>query len=164
MESLIQNQEDEFDRQFRENEQTARDVDDQLDRLDDNIVDLNEMVCDKRGDPCDSRCGGAGCGQCGGLTCGEGAVTRANNAMEFAKDADDIISSKLEEAKALRNDVSCQAIWWNKLMCYTDFGRFYVVKYITRTVWMPATVPHLLQHSNYKDKIQGDLLLRVEIS
>lgn len=105
VDDLISNRQDEFDRQFRENEQSARDVDNQLNRLDDKIVDLNEMVCDKRGDPCDSRCGGAGCGQCGGLTCGEGAVTRANNALEFAKEADKIIKGKLDEANTLRSDV-----------------------------------------------------------
>jgi coxsackievirus/adenovirus receptor len=41
-------------------------------------------VCDGRGDPCDDVCGGGGCGKCGGLSCGDGALTKADKAIEHA--------------------------------------------------------------------------------
>lgn len=33
------------------------------------------------GNPCDSLCGGAGCGFCGGVSCEEGAMKKAENAL-----------------------------------------------------------------------------------
>lgn len=63
-------------------------------------------MCDGLGDPCDSRCGGAGCGKCGGLSCEEGAVTKANNALELSKRADELLSDKKEQAEELLTDVS----------------------------------------------------------
>ena len=64
------------------------------------------QVCDGRGDPCDSLCGGAGCGKCGGLSCEDGAVTKASNALDFAKRADEELTNKEEEARKLLSDVS----------------------------------------------------------
>jgi len=58
---------------------------------------LNELVCDRSGDPCDSHCGGAGCGKCGGISC-EGAVTKADNALKLAQDA--YTALKLKDADA----------------------------------------------------------------
>lgn len=52
------------------------------------------QVCDGRGNPCDNTCGGAGCGKCGGISCGEGAVSKATNAMDFSKRADLVLQEK----------------------------------------------------------------------
>lgn len=52
------------------------------------------QVCDKAGDPCNELCGGAGCGKCGGLSCDEGAVTKAQNALKFAKDTEKLVQDK----------------------------------------------------------------------
>ncbi|XP_037959538.1 laminin subunit beta-1 [Teleopsis dalmanni] len=62
------------------------------------IPDLNNEVCDKRGDPCDSLCGGAGCGTCGGLSCERGALTRTENALKVAKDTENEIEKKKDQA------------------------------------------------------------------
>ena len=63
-------------------------------------------VCDKRGDPCDSLCGGAGCGMCGGLSCENGAVTKAGNALKIAKEAEGFIRGKETDAEELLRGVS----------------------------------------------------------
>lgn len=63
------------------------------------IPELNNQVCGKRGDPCDSLCGGAGCGHCGGfLSCEHGATTHAEEALKVAKDAEKAITSKKDQA------------------------------------------------------------------
>lgn len=62
-------------------------------------------MCDKRGDPCDQLCGGAGCGLCGGLSCEDGAVTKADGALDFAKDADKNIKDKEARAEELLRGV-----------------------------------------------------------
>lgn len=69
-----------------------------LDLLNGQIPDLNEQVCDKRGDPCDSLCGGAGCNKCGGISCENGALTRAESALNYAKDAEKTIKEKEQQA------------------------------------------------------------------
>jgi len=62
-------------------------------------------VCGKRGDPCDSLCGGAGCGVCGGLSCEHGAVTKADRALGVAKDAEKAIREKETGAEELLRGV-----------------------------------------------------------
>jgi len=67
--------------------------------------ELNTLVCDKGGDPCDSHCGGAGCGKCGGISC-EGAVTNAEQALNFAQEAHTDLRSKDAKAEELLRAVS----------------------------------------------------------
>jgi len=105
IDDLLDSRQDDFDQQYRENENNLRDLNNQVQRLDDKIIDLNEEVCDGRGDPCDSLCGGAGCGKCGGPSCDDGAVTKANNALDLAKRADEVLMMKEETARSLLNDV-----------------------------------------------------------
>ena len=62
-------------------------------------------MCDGRGDPCDSSCGGAGCGTCGGVGCLDGAVTKASKALEFARDTEDILKQKADKADQQLDDV-----------------------------------------------------------
>lgn len=78
----------------------------ELDKLTAEIPDLNEQVCDKRGDPCDSLCGGAGCNKCGGISCEKGALTRAETALNYAKDTEKIIKEKEQQADELIRSVS----------------------------------------------------------
>ena len=63
------------------------------------------QVCDGRGEPCDSLCGGAGCGKCGGLSCEDGSVTKANNAMDLAKRAEKTLAERKTESQALLSEV-----------------------------------------------------------
>lgn len=78
----------------------------ELDKLTAEIPDLNEQVCDKRGEPCDSLCGGAGCNKCGGISCEKGALTRAETALNYAKDTEKIIKEKEQAADDLIRSVS----------------------------------------------------------
>lgn len=62
-------------------------------------------MCDKRGNPCDPLCGGAGCGVCGGLSCEHGAITKADRALGVAKDAEKAIREKETDAEELLRGV-----------------------------------------------------------
>nr|CAD7395642.1 unnamed protein product [Timema poppensis] len=78
-----------------------------LKELELDIPNLNEKVCDKRGDPCDQLCGGAGCGSCGGLlSCEQGAVTKADTTVQLAEDAKQAIKEKEAQAEGLLRKIS----------------------------------------------------------
>jgi laminin, beta 1 len=65
------------------------------------------QVCDGNGDPCDSLCGGAGCGKCGGsASCHDGAVTLADNAISMANRSEHALRIKREETDVLLTRVS----------------------------------------------------------
>lgn len=76
-----------------------------LQNLTSKLPDLNEQICDKRGDPCDSVCGGAGCSHCGGFSCENGALTRAQKALEYVQDAEKKIKEKEDVADDLIRSV-----------------------------------------------------------
>jgi coxsackievirus/adenovirus receptor len=105
IESLVKRQ-PENEKFLVANDEQISDLQTSLDELNAKIPDLNEQVCDKRGDPCDSLCGGAGCGKCGGLSCEKGALTRAEQALNYAKDAEKIIKDKEEMAENLIRSIS----------------------------------------------------------
>lgn len=88
------------------NDQQIEDLQNMLEDLESEIPDLNEQICDKRGDPCDSLCGGAGCNKCGGISCEKGALTRAETALNYAKDTEKIIKEKEQQADELIRSVS----------------------------------------------------------
>lgn len=77
----------------------------ELQNLTRKIPDLNEQICDKRGNPCDSVCGGAGCGTCGGFSCENGALTRASKALDYVQDAEKSIKLKEDVADELIRSV-----------------------------------------------------------
>lgn len=77
----------------------------ELKNLTSQLPDLNEKMCDKRGDPCDALCGGAGCNKCGGLSCEKGAITRAEKALSYVKDAERNIKEKEDYADDLIRSV-----------------------------------------------------------
>lgn len=65
------------------------------------LPDLNDMVCDGRGDLCDSQCGGGGCGSCGAsIACENGAKQLAETAWSIANDTE----ATLHEKESLSND------------------------------------------------------------
>lgn len=88
------------------NDKQIDELQSELDKLTSEIPELNEQVCDKRGDPCDSLCGGAGCNKCGGISCEKGALTRAETALNYAKDTEKIIKEKEEQADDLIRSVA----------------------------------------------------------
>ncbi|KAK9497974.1 hypothetical protein O3M35_003866 [Rhynocoris fuscipes] len=63
------------------------------------VPELNDKICDKHGDPCDTLCGGAGCGKCGGsISCESAAVGKAAAALSIAAKNKDQIASNLKGA------------------------------------------------------------------
>ena len=61
-------------------------------------------MCGASTDSCDVLCGGGGCGRCGGESC-DGAVTKADTAVQLVKQASDILDAKENTAKALLSEV-----------------------------------------------------------
>jgi laminin beta 1 len=84
-------------------------VNQEIRRLEERIPELNKAVCD--GDttveqPCDDLCGGAGCGKCGDVSCGEGALTKAQDAVTDAKEAEKILKEKDLRAEEALNSIN----------------------------------------------------------
>ena len=50
-------------------------------------------------------CGGGGCGKCGGLSCGDGALTKADKAIEHANNAKEKLDSKEKFANIMLTEV-----------------------------------------------------------
>lgn len=63
-------------------------------------------MCDKRGDPCDSLCGGAGCGTCGELSCNEGLVQISRLTLKFSSDAETTLKRKEASTDDLLRGIS----------------------------------------------------------
>lgn len=105
-ESLILRNRDSTDDKAESNDANIKELNKKLNNLTDQIPNINEKMCGARGDPCDSLCGGAGCGRCGGLSCDSGALPKANKAIEFAKDSEKIIKEKEETADTLIRSLS----------------------------------------------------------
>lgn len=92
--ALVLQKESEFEQLQKKNEEDLSTYHSELQALISKIPDLNEQMCDKRGDPCDSLCGGAGCDRCGGLSCEKGAITMAERALSYVKDVEKSIKTK----------------------------------------------------------------------
>ena len=94
------------------NMNTCRDLNEvtaEISRLEDRIPQLNKAVCDgetSREEPCDDLCGGAGCGKCGDVSCGEGALTKSQDALKDAKDAEVLLKRKDLEAEEALNKIN----------------------------------------------------------
>lgn len=100
-ETLFERNKEEFDRLLKDNDDSIDKYRALLNELSAEIPDLNNDVCDGRGDPCDSLCGGAGCGTCGGLACEKGALTIAEKALSIVKETEKKIKEKKEIADNL---------------------------------------------------------------
>lgn len=90
------------------NRQALQDILLQIGQLEDKVPELNSAVCDgdtSREKPCDELCGGAGCGRCGGLSCQNGALTKADEAVQSAKQAESILADKDLEAEGVLREV-----------------------------------------------------------
>lgn len=106
IEQLISRNQMDYDELNRKNNELIGKYHGELDTLTSELPDLNEKMCDKRGDPCDSICGGAGCNHCGGISCERGALTKAEKAFMYAKDTEKIIKEKEDAADDLIRSMS----------------------------------------------------------
>lgn len=105
-ENLLLHAGDRFNRTQDNNDAMIAKLSLTLDDMDGGMPDLNEQVCDKRGSPCDTYCGGAGCGKCGGLSCNNGLVNTAELALKFAEDAENTLKKKEASADELLRGIS----------------------------------------------------------
>ncbi|XP_033744359.1 laminin subunit beta-2-like [Pecten maximus] len=105
-EELLENGQERFDNQLAENRNNLASLDASVSGLSNRIADINEMVCDGRGDPCDDICGGGGCDKCGGVGCDNGAVTKAEDAIKLAKDAESLLAMKEDDANDLLSSIN----------------------------------------------------------
>ncbi|KAI5734580.1 hypothetical protein M8J77_008341 [Diaphorina citri] len=97
-ENLVTKTFPQFTQGQEENEKALQRLNEKITSLEKNLPDLNELICDKRGDPCDNLCGGAGCGKCGGMWCSNGTLSESNSAKDYAETSKKLINEK--EAKA----------------------------------------------------------------
>lgn len=98
-ENYINDTANNFRNQQINNEKKLEDLNKKLDSLKQALPELNDLVCDKRGDPCDAICGGAGCSSCGSsISCENGAKQQAESALNIANSTETALRNK--EAKA----------------------------------------------------------------
>jgi len=105
----IKEMKDNIDQSQATNTQDLNEVTAEISRLEDRIPQLNKAVCDgetSREEPCDDLCGGAGCGKCGDVSCGEGALTKSQDALKDAKDAEVLLKRKDLEAEEALNKIN----------------------------------------------------------
>lgn len=91
--------------QERNNESLAK-LNEKLKSFDTTMPELNLQMCGESVTDCSRICGGAGCGFCGGLSCDVGAVTKANQALDVAKQQAAKIKGHKDEAEQLLRNVS----------------------------------------------------------
>ena len=93
-----------------ENQQRNKDslerLNEKLDTLKGHIPQLNQDMCGRNVSDCSDVCGGAGCGSCGGLSCDSGAMTKASQALDVAKQQATKIKSHKDEAEQLLRNVN----------------------------------------------------------
>ncbi|KAL4226155.1 Laminin subunit beta-1 [Mactra antiquata] len=106
VENMLKDNMNDFDNSLKENQEALTKLDGEVNDLSGKITDINSMVCDGKGDPCDDVCGGGGCGKCGGTSCEKGAVTKADNALDLAMKAENMLRVKEENARSLHTNVS----------------------------------------------------------
>lgn len=86
-----------FNEKTNENLAIFKEMEAVLEKYNENFPNVNNKICDKFGNPCDSLCGGAGCGTCGGVSCENGALKKSENALSVVKNVANTLKEK--EAK-----------------------------------------------------------------
>ncbi|KAJ2950704.1 hypothetical protein O0L34_g8964 [Tuta absoluta] len=94
-----------FNSSQNDNDKKLADIQQQLNELESQMPKLNDKMCGLESDSCDI-CGGAGCGKCGGISCDQGAVTKAEQALDFANKTENRIKEHELSAEDLFRSVS----------------------------------------------------------
>lgn len=99
-EQLLKDHEKDFDVHYKENQDALQGIESGIARLEQLIPGLNAQICGGEAAQCDAMCGGPSseCGHCGGDSCG-GAVSTADQARNFAEEADEKAREKQKEAE-----------------------------------------------------------------
>lgn len=102
---LIEMQYANFNNTQSENDKKIDELRQQLSDLESQLPKINEKMCGQESDTCDI-CGGAGCGKCGGISCDQGAITKAEQALDFANKTEHRIKEHELTAEDLFRSVS----------------------------------------------------------
>ncbi|XP_045763447.1 laminin subunit beta-1 [Maniola jurtina] len=102
---LIEMQYHNFNNTRSENDKKLDDLQQQLSDLDSQLPTINLKMCGQESDTCDI-CGGAGCGKCGGISCDQGAITKAEQALDFANKTEHRIKEHELTAEEIFRSVS----------------------------------------------------------
>lgn len=89
-----------YNRSSSLNEEGLQGLSKRIKALEDQVPDINQLVCDGRAtvSECDALCGGAGCGKCGGISC-KGAATLASDALSLASQSKEKLSEMQDRAR-----------------------------------------------------------------
>ncbi|XP_059150751.1 laminin subunit beta-1-like [Physella acuta] len=96
-EKLLDDRKESFNDQLKENAQALDSLHKDVEKIGEDLSDINNMVCGVPGNPCSALCGGGGCGKCGGESC-FGAVTSANSALKLVQTTEDLLNNKIKNA------------------------------------------------------------------
>ena len=93
-------------------------------------------------EPCDSLCGGAGCGKCGGISCLDGALSKAGEAVKSAEQADKLLREKDSEAQQILGKISqvCM-ISFSKSISFEVYAHF-GINY--QSIWLKLLLKDLI--------------------
>ncbi|XP_058795433.1 laminin subunit beta-1 isoform X2 [Phymastichus coffea] len=105
-ENLIAKSSASVDENRLRNQQSLDSLNAHLDELKGHVPQLNQDMCGRNVSDCSDVCGGAGCGHCGGLSCDAGALTKASQALDVAKQQASKIKSHQEEAEQLLRNMN----------------------------------------------------------
>jgi len=106
VENMLEENIEAFNASLAENQNALDNLNEEVEGLSMKITEINSMVCDGTGHPCDDVCGGGGCGVCGGPSCANGAITKADNALDLAMKAETMLKVKERNAQELHSNVS----------------------------------------------------------
>jgi len=125
-ENLLAKNRGSVDEAQERNKESLAKLDEKLTVFSMNMPELNLQMCGDNVTDCSTVCGGAGCGFCGGLSCDAGAVTKANQALDVAKQQAAKIKSQKDEAEQLLRNVShVNLILKNYLLSPIKINYFY---------------------------------------
>lgn len=102
-ERLLGRTADRYNQTYYENELALNKTEAKINELENQIPDINVLVCGERTriNECGGLCGGANCPTCGSESCTEGAVSKARSALELAKDSERILKTNEKNAREL---------------------------------------------------------------
>ncbi|XP_031335758.1 laminin subunit beta-1 isoform X2 [Photinus pyralis] len=133
-ENLVNVTEKEFRDMQASNERSLDDIRNNITELYQIMPELNNLVCDGRGDPCDVICGGAGCGSCGmAISCENGAKQQAENALSLANTTEFVLKDKEVKANDFIRNVSQFNTTHAKLLAQEAHDRAYEAFLSTNT-------------------------------
>ncbi|KAI1733245.1 laminin EGF domain-containing protein [Ditylenchus destructor] len=101
-EQLLNEHQDDFNVNYEENQAKLTSLSTTISDMHSTIPFLNKAVCGAESDTCDAMCGGPSskCSHCGGSSCG-GSVTKAKQAEEFVREAEEKLQAKQKEGEEL---------------------------------------------------------------